>query len=597
MYSNESTQKCCQIEESVNLSFKNISYSVKKTLFSKEKIKILKNVNGEFKSGKLNAIIGSSGAGKSTLLNILSGFITKNVEGGIYHNGELTSEEYGRSCSYIMQNNNLHPLLTVEEVMNFAADLKIPKSISSEEKQERINALIESVGLQNCHKILTNKLSGGEMRRLSICVELIQNSSILFIDEPTTGLDNVSAKNIISLLSDLAKENRTIICTLHQPGATILKKVDHLYCLVDGYCTYQGTVKDILPYLETFDPPFTCPNYYDPTDFLLDVCTGVYGDNIDVIVEKSQNGNVTIQSSTEKDSKTFQNKNSLKKPKQIYATSFINQTLAVIKRNYTMTLRDTKNVLMRLMVNFTTAMIVGYIYFQIGEDGKHALDNFHFIFFTALWIMYSAFCSMLAVFSNEIDIIIKEHFNRWYSVISFYVGITLADLPVLLLDTLVYAIISYLMTGQPLEWFRIGLFLLMTVLSALVAQSIAVMYGAYLRFEVSAFLGPMSLAPFVIFCGYFIHVSDAPYFFSCFFDITFMRYSLEGILHSIMGFGRKKLPCSDIYCHFANPIVALKQLGLDEERVALDITVLICHYIVLKIAAYFALNNRIGGKR
>lgn len=101
---------------------------------------VLKNLNGEFKARELSIIVGPSGSGKSTLLNLLSGYNSKNVSGTVKVNGSLRDQKLFRHhSSYVMQDNLLHPLLTVREAMRFSANLKIGKEMSAEEKEKRVS--------------------------------------------------------------------------------------------------------------------------------------------------------------------------------------------------------------------------------------------------------------------------------------------------------------------------------------------------------------------------------------------------------------------------------------------------------------------------
>ncbi|RZB38752.1 ABC tran and/or AAA 21 domain containing protein, partial [Asbolus verrucosus] len=124
---------------------------------------ILRSISGKFRSGQLTAILGPSGAGKSTLLNILAGYKCREATGTILINGEPRNlKEFSNISRYIMQQDLIQPLLSVDEAMMIAANLKLTRSTS------------------------TDQLSGGERKRLSIALELVNNPPVLFLDEPTT---------------------------------------------------------------------------------------------------------------------------------------------------------------------------------------------------------------------------------------------------------------------------------------------------------------------------------------------------------------------------------------------------------------------------
>lgn len=277
----------------VDIAFSDLTYSVKEG--SKNTVKtILKGVNGRLKSGELTAIMGPSGAGKSTLLNILTGYKTSGMEGSITINGhERDLSQFAKLSAYIMQDNQLHGNLSVEEAMNVATALKLGTQISKQEKQKVIQEILETLGLQEHVKTMTSNLSGGQKKRLSIALELVNNPPIMFFDEPTSGLDSSSCFQCISLLKCLARGGRTIICTIHQPSARLFEMFDHLYTLADGQCIYQGSTQQLVPFMATLG--LVCPSYHNPASFIIEVSCGEYGDYVRKLVAAIQNGKCDIQ--------------------------------------------------------------------------------------------------------------------------------------------------------------------------------------------------------------------------------------------------------------------------------------------------------------
>ena len=221
------------IQKSIFLVFEDITYCARPRILSGKKTELLKNLSGEFRAGELTAIMGLSGAGKSTLMDVLTGFTTTGVTGNIMVNSKARNlNEFRRLLAYIMQNDNLQPLLTVQEAMNVAADLKL--TTSSQQKKQKIDQILITMNLDTCRHTRTGKLSGGERKRLAIALELINSPPILFLDEPTSGLDSVTSKYCITLLKQLAKAGQTVICSIHQPSASLLNMIDHLYVVADG---------------------------------------------------------------------------------------------------------------------------------------------------------------------------------------------------------------------------------------------------------------------------------------------------------------------------------------------------------------------------
>ncbi|KAL3266171.1 hypothetical protein HHI36_010355 [Cryptolaemus montrouzieri] len=244
---------------------------------------VIKGVSGCFKAGEMTAIMGPSGAGKSSLLNILTGF--REAEGTIRCTGPLQNrrgaKQHSKYSCYILQDDSLDPLFTVEETMKIAAELKLGRKVSEKAKQFLIEDILEALLLIPCRNTRCQMISGGQKKRLSVALELIGNPSVLFLDEPTTGLDSSSSKQVITVLKTLVQQGRNIICTIHQPSASLFELFDFVYVMAEGKCIYQGSSTNVVSYLASFD--LNCPKYHNPADYLLEVANGDYGKFTDLL--------------------------------------------------------------------------------------------------------------------------------------------------------------------------------------------------------------------------------------------------------------------------------------------------------------------------
>lgn len=188
---------------------------------------LLHDVSADIARGTLTAIIGGSGSGKTTMLNTMAERITSGrliITGSTTFNGKQGIHSI--RSAYVMQQDVLLPTLTVRETLQYSADLRLPPPTTEEERKKVVEEVILELGLKECADTrIGNNIhkgcSGGEKRRTSIGVQLLSNPSVLFLDEPTTGLDATSAFQLVRTLKSLAGKGRTVVTTIHQPRSEI----------------------------------------------------------------------------------------------------------------------------------------------------------------------------------------------------------------------------------------------------------------------------------------------------------------------------------------------------------------------------------------
>jgi ABC-type multidrug transport system ATPase subunit len=180
---------------------------------SSEKV-ILNDVSLGIEPGQLVAFVGGSGAGKTTLMKTLLG-IEAPTSGLVLLNGENLQHHFDRYRSeigYVPQDDIIHQMLTVEEVLSYACQLRLPPDTNI---PQSVAQVLQQVKLTHVKQNLVQTLSGGQRKRVSIAVELLANPKLFFLDEPTSGLDPGLDKTMMNLLRELANQGRTIILVTH----------------------------------------------------------------------------------------------------------------------------------------------------------------------------------------------------------------------------------------------------------------------------------------------------------------------------------------------------------------------------------------------
>jgi ABC-type multidrug transport system ATPase subunit len=175
--------------------------------------RILEPTSLSIEPGELVAIIGESGAGKSTLLTALAG-VRSPTEGSVTLNGE---DLRGRltDVGYVPQDDIVHPLLTVREALGYAARLRLPEDVSGEEIHAAVTRVLGELSLGEHADTRIGSLSGGQRKRTGVATELLNRPSVLFLDEPTTGLDPGLETQLMKLFRELSRAGRAIAIVTH----------------------------------------------------------------------------------------------------------------------------------------------------------------------------------------------------------------------------------------------------------------------------------------------------------------------------------------------------------------------------------------------
>ncbi|KAH8378636.1 hypothetical protein KR009_000418 [Drosophila setifemur] len=634
-------------KQSKDVEFQDVFYTVKERKnfwrVSGER-EILKGVSGSFRNGQLSAIMGPSGAGKSSLLNAISGFRRQGVTGSI-------KIKRDNAC-YITQDDHHQTLLTVEELMNLACDLKLKHR---HKKEEILTDILENLHLNHRRNVTAEKLSGGERKRLSIALELVDNPNIFFLDEPTSGLDEVTAAQCIRLLKAMAHEGRTIVCTIHQPSATIYNCFDSIYVLAKGHCVYQGSPSATIPFLRLAQ--LDCPRNYSPSDYIIELVDAEDGHLVPALSELTENGKLiyvntqTDQLGTPLESQQAVTTMFVEHPKRPFLPAFfagsaastdgtliggtgalMEQVKAFSKRLHT----DRRgisgvrqfSVLMRVMLlrimrarlaltiqlfhHLLCGLFFGMIFFQLGNQGARMFDHLKFCIGAVLMIVYTQvmvpilsckskgktfpwpyYIIMLFTDPAEVKVVKKETFNRWYTLTPYYMALTISRLPLQVLLNITFMAVTYWMSGLPEQLWRFGIFVAVGLMISLVAEGMGLAIGATFSITNGSVVGPMIIAPLMGLAVYgFDFASQITGGMNLLMKFSYVRVGVVSLILAVFGFQREELDCDEIYCHFSDPRVLLKFLDVEKVSLLHQFGVLAMLMLFFRVMMYISLRKR-----
>ena len=216
--------------------------------------KLLDNITFSARPGTLTAVIGPSGAGKSTLAKLIAG-ATLPTQGRVSFEGHDIHAAYASLRSRIglvPQDDVVHSRLTVDQALNYAAELRLPPDTTKEDRRQIVGRVLDELELTPHANTRVDKLSGGQRKRASVAMELLTGPSLLILDEPTSGLDPALDRQVMAMLRKLADAGRVVIVVTH--SLAYLKVCDQVMLLAPGgKMAFGGSPADVGPAMGTTD--------------------------------------------------------------------------------------------------------------------------------------------------------------------------------------------------------------------------------------------------------------------------------------------------------------------------------------------------------
>ncbi|KAJ9152380.1 hypothetical protein P3X46_025951 [Hevea brasiliensis] len=602
----------------ITLKFEEVVYKVKLeqqglccsvTWGSREKT-ILNGITGMVCPGEILAMLGPSGSGKTTLLTALGGRLNGKLSGKITYNGQPFSGSIKRRTGFVAQDDVLYPHLTVKETLLFTALLRLPKTLTQEEKLQHVERVITELGLTRCQNSmiggpLFRGISGGEKKRVSIGQEMLINPSLLLLDEPTSGLDSTTAQRIITTIKRLASGGRTVVTTIHQPSSRLYHMFDKVVLLSEGSPIYYGPASSALEYFSSVG--FSTSMTINPADLLLDLANGIapdskhgteQGENMELeqksVKEALLSGyekNISTRLKAELCSLDINSYNYTKEAStridtmsEQWCTSWWHQFKVLFQRGLKERRYESFNRL-RIFQVISVAVLGGLLWWH--TPSSHIQDRIALLFFFSVFWGFYPLYNAVFTFPQERRMLIKERASGMYHLSSYFLARTFGDLPLELALPTAFVFIIYWMGGLKPDPITFILSLLVVLYNVLVSQSLGLAIGAILMdIKQATTLASVTTLVFLIAGGYYVQqipsfivwLKYLSYSYYCYKLLLGVQYSEDDYYECSKG----------VLCRVGD-FPAVKSMGLN--HLWADVCIMALMLLAYRLVAYLALHR------
>lgn len=442
--------------------------------------KLIDSVSGFCLPGLLTALMGESGAGKTTLLNVLSQRADVGVvTGDMLVNGNRLDASFTRRTGYVQQQDIHSPKTTVREALQFSARLRQPRHVPDEEKQQYVEKIITILNMEEYADAIVGTPGSGlnveQRKKLTIGTELVAKPSLLlFLDEPTSGLDSQSSTAIVQVLKDLARAGQAIMCTIHQPSATLFEEFERLLLLRKGGQTvYFGNIGDnsreVLDYFEG-NGGRICESHENAAEYILEVigagATAVSSQDWFLVWEASEQKKA-VMAEVDRIISAKKPESDLDVLKDLYSkqpTSSLYQLNLVARRLATTFWRKPDYFLAKTSMMTINGLFIGFSYYGLTGD-LAGMQNGLFCAYTTTVVSYPLIMQIQAQAMPERDIYEgRERMCNTYSWWNLVISQFLNEIPYTFFSAVLMAVSVFFPTKVDTSASHAGVFILTYVI-------------------------------------------------------------------------------------------------------------------------------------
>mmetsp|Transcript_25487 Transcript_25487/g.37608 ORF Transcript_25487/g.37608 Transcript_25487/m.37608 type:complete len:1395 (+) Transcript_25487:47-4231(+) len=519
-------------------------------------------VTATIKSGSMFAIMGGSGSGKTTLLNAIAGrYDRKHVQ----FSGKLSFEGMSHcTIAYITQDDSFFPHLTVRETIYFVSRMRSRHSSKHvhlacargvAECESITNDLILSLGLKECAdvRIVAGEAgpSGGELRRLSMAVQLVSDPDILCADEITSGLDAFTAEHVVETLRQVttSKGLKAALCTLHQPRADVFKLFDSVMLISRGHPIYCGKSSEMIGYFSSLG--LECPRHCNPADYFIDIISVGSSENGGVVDKERVNkliqsySDVVLGASSPTgttrttpaplrygQSVMHISKISGRRDSVFEKTSFKllwpQQVVLLLQRFLLARTRNKSNFIGMMAQALVIGLIICFIFWQLEDSYTDLLSRAGLMYVLLSLGPYLLMITLVKDLADELKFFDRERLDHIYSHSAFFTAQMLSVCPILVLHSILYCLPVYLgsnlRSGSEAGWI---FFTTNTVISFGMLGIAWFSAACHRSFSISSIIANTQFTFFTLSSGFLVNTKTVPPYAGWISTISFLTYAYK----------------------------------------------------------------------
>jgi len=384
---------------------------------------ILRDTNGYVMPGDMIALMGPSGAGKSTLLDVLA---NKKRGGRLEYaqqlfNGRDRDEHFNRMAGYVEQFNSHMACLTVREALEFACELRLDNTVPGVQKGLIVDKTLDELELfELADKTIGDQFDGissEAAKKLTIAVELVMRPTLLFLDEPTTGLDSAAAITVMQLVKKLADKGMSVICTIHQPPAEAYAVFNKILILQSGgTMVYFGKTEDLNSWFVREAKLNDMVEGKNPADWAIEALKLYDTQTVWAKSPECRELNRELK-------KIMCPENYGQKFTSPYASTFWCMYKATLSRANKFYLRNHENIIARISAALVQSFCLGILYFNV----KDANEDYQSVMFQSIFDVVTVLMTESA--AEEVPLIFSERAtfyreldSKFYKVLPYFLA-------------------------------------------------------------------------------------------------------------------------------------------------------------------------------